>query len=155
MGALEGIALTRVEVRDMLCINRKVSLVLLAIFTFFFAYTFQYPSKVVAFPRFLLVVLLVMCVALFAKPGDLGKIKVTAFLTRPKLITAAFMVLYVAFFPWLGFFVTTFLTVLGYILVFEPSARIKGFLVALGWVALLFVAFHTLLYIWFPEGLLM
>ena len=139
----------------MLCINRKVSLVLLAIFTFFLAYTFQYPSEVVAFPRFLLGVLLIMCLALFVKPGDLGKIKVTAFLTRPKLITAAFMVLYVVLFPWLGFFVTSFLMVYGYILVFEPSARFKGFLVALGWVALLFVAFQTLLYIWFPEGLLM
>jgi putative tricarboxylic transport membrane protein len=139
----------------MLCINRKVSLVLFAVFTFFFIYTFRYPSEVVAFPRFLLVVLLIMCVALFAKPGDLGKIKVTAFLTRPKLITAGFMVLYVAVFPWLGFFVTTFLMVFGYILVFEKSARIKGFLVALGWVAVLFAAFQTLLYIWFPEGLLM
>jgi hypothetical protein len=138
----------------MLCINRKISLVLLAIFTFFLVYTFQYPPEVVAFPRFLLVALLVMCVALFARPGDLGKIKVTAFLTRPKLITAAFMILYVAVFPWLGFFVTTFLTVFGYILVFEPSARIKGFLVAMGWVALLYLAFQTLLYIWFPEGLL-
>jgi hypothetical protein len=139
----------------MLCINRKVSLVLFALFSFFFVHTFRYPSEVVAFPRFLLVVLLIMCAALFARPGDLGKIKVTAFLTRPKLITAAFMVLYVAVFPWLGFFVTTFLTVFGYILVFEPTARIKGFLVALGWVAVLFAAFQTLLYIWFPEGLLM
>jgi threonine/homoserine/homoserine lactone efflux protein len=65
------------------------------------------------------------------------------------------MVLYVAVFPELGFFVTTFLTVFGYILVFERSARLKGFLVALGWVVVLYAAFQTLLYIWFPEGLLM
>lgn len=154
-GVLQGLSLIRLEIGDMLCINRKVSLVLFAIFTFFFVYTFQYPSEVVAFPRFLLLVLLIMCVALFAKPGDLGKIKVTAFLTRPKLVTAAFMVLYVAIFPWLGFFVTTFLTVFGYILFFERSARIKGFLVALAWVALLYTAFQTLLYIWFPQGWLM
>jgi hypothetical protein len=51
--------------------------------------------------------------------------------------------------------VTTFLTVFGYILVFERSARLKGFLVALGWVGLLYVAFQTTLHIWFPEGLLM
>jgi len=65
------------------------------------------------------------------------------------------MVVYVAVFPELGFFVTTFLTVFGYILVFERSARLKGFLVALGWVVVLYAAFQTLLYIWFPEGLLM
>mgnify|MGYP001084334242 CR=1 FL=1 len=53
------------------------------------------------------------------------------------------------------FFVTTFLTVFGYILVFERTARVKGFLVALGWVGLLYVAFQTTLHIWFPEGLLM
>jgi hypothetical protein len=65
------------------------------------------------------------------------------------------MVAYVAIFPELGFFTTTFLTVLGYILVFERTARLKGFLVALGWVGLLYVAFQTTLHIWFPEGLLM
>ena len=139
----------------MLCINRKVSLVLLAIFGLFFIYSFQYPAEIVAFPRFLLAVLGLMCVLLFVKPGDLGKVKVTSFLTPPKLITAAFMVAYVAIFPELGFFVTTFLTVLGYILVFERTARLKGFLVALGWVALLYIAFQTTLHIWFPEGLLM
>ena len=139
----------------MMCINRKVSLVLLALFGLFFIYSFQYPAEIVAFPRFLLVVLALMCVLLFVKPGDLGKIKVTAFLTPPKLITAAFMVAYVAIFPELGFFVTTFLAVFGYILVFERSAWLKGSLVALGWVGLLYVAFQTMLYIWFPEGLLM
>jgi phosphatidylserine synthase len=138
----------------MWCINRKVSLVLAAIFVFFFGYTFQYSSEVVAFPRVILLALLGMCAVLFVRPGDLGKIKVTAFLTRPKLITAAFMVLYVAIFPWLGFFVTTFLTVFGYILVFEKSARLKGFCVALGWVGLLYLAFQTFLHIWFPQGLL-
>lgn len=139
----------------MLCINRKVSLVLAGIFIFFFAYTFRYPPEIVAFPRFLLAVLLIMCVVLFVKPGDLGKIKVTAFLTPPKLITAGFMVAYVAIFPLLGFFVTTFLTVCGYVLVFERTARLKAFLVALGWVVLLYVAFQTFLYIWFPHGWLM
>lgn len=136
------------------CINRKVALVLMGIVALFFGYSFQYPAEVVAFPRFILAVLLLMSVLLFIRPGDLGKIKVTAFLTRPKLITAAFMIGYVAVFPVLGFFVTTFLTVFGYILVFERTARLKGFLIALGWVVLLYVAFQTLLYIWFPEGLL-
>jgi hypothetical protein len=138
-----------------MCINRKVSLVLLAIAGLFFVYSFQYHAEIVAFPRFILVVLALMCVLLFIKPGDLGKIKVTAFLTGPKIITAAFMIVYVAAFPELGFFTTTFLTVLGYILVFERSARLKGFLVALGWVGLLYAAFQTTLHIWFPEGLLM
>jgi hypothetical protein len=136
------------------CINRKVALVLMAIVALFFGYSFQYPAEVVAFPRFLLAVLLLMCILLFIRPGDLGKIKVTAFLTRPKLITAAFMIGYVAIFPVLGFFVTTFLTVFAYILVFERTARLKGFLIALGWVAVLYGAFQTLLYIWFPQGLL-
>jgi hypothetical protein len=139
----------------MLCINRKVSMVLMTIFAAFFAYTFLYPPEVVAFPRFLLVVLLAMSLFLLVKPGDLGKVKVTAFMTRPKLITAAYMILYVAVFPWLGFFVTTFLTVFSYILVFERAARLKALLMALGWVALLFMAFQTFLYIWFPKGLLM
>ena len=138
-----------------MCINRKVSLVLLAIFALFFIYSFQYPAEVVAFPRFLLAVLALMCLLLFIRPGDLGKIKVTSFLTRPKMITAAFMVLYVAIFPWLGFFVTTFVTVFGYILTFEPKARVKGLIVASGWVGVLYVAFQTLLYIWFPEGVLL
>jgi hypothetical protein len=135
-------------------VNRKVSLVFMGVVALFFGYSFQYPPEVVAFPRFLLAVLLVMSVLLFIRPGDLGKLKVTAFLTGPKLVTAAFMVGYVALFPWLGFFVTTFATVLGYILYFERTARLKGFLIALGWVVLLYVAFQTLLYIWFPEGLL-
>jgi len=65
----------------MMCINRKVSLVLLALFGLFFVYSFQYPAEIVAFPRFILVVLALMCALLFVKPGDLGKIKVTAFLT--------------------------------------------------------------------------
>ncbi len=135
-------------------VNRKVSLVLMAVVALFFGYSFQYPPEVVAFPRFLLAVLFLMSILLFIRPGDLGKIKVTAFLTRPKLITAAFMIGYVALFPFVGFFVTTFLTVFAYILVFERTARLKGFLIALGWVVLLYVAFQTLLYIWFPEGLL-
>ncbi len=135
-------------------VNRKVSLVFMAVVALFFGYSFFYPPEVVAFPRFLLAVLFLLCILLFIRPGDLGKIKVTAFLTRPKLITAAFMVGYVALFPFVGFFVTTFLTVFAYILVFERTARLKGFLIALGWVALLYVAFQTLLFIWFPEGLL-
>ncbi len=135
-------------------VNRKVSLVLLAIVALFFGYSFMYPPEVVAFPRFLLVVLFLMSILLFIRPGDLGKLKVTAFLTRPKLITTAFMVGYVALFPFVGFFVTTFLTVFAYILVFERTARLKGFFIALGWVVLLYVAFQTLLFIWFPEGLL-
>ena len=137
-----------------MCINRKVSLVLLAVVALFFGYSFQYPPETVAFPRFLLTVLFLLSVLLFIRPGDLGKIKVTVFLTRPKLVTAAFMLLYVALFPWLGFFVTTFLTVFGYILVFERSAWLKGFFISTGWVVVLYVAFQTLLYIWFPEGLL-
>lgn len=137
-----------------MCINRKVSLVLLAFVALIFGYSFQYPPETVAFPRFLLAVLFLLSVFLFIRPGDMGKIKVTAFLTRPKLITAASMVLYVALFPWLGFFVTTFLTVFGYILVFERSAWLKAPLIAAGWVVVFYVAFQTLLYIWFPEGLL-
>ncbi|MGE5258166.1 MAG: tripartite tricarboxylate transporter TctB family protein [Hyphomicrobiales bacterium] len=139
----------------MMCINRKVSLVLLAIFGLFFVYSFQYSAEIVAFPRFILAVLALMCVLLFLKPGDLGKIKVTAFLTPPKVITAAFMVAYVAVFPELGFFTTTFLMVFGYVLVFERPARWKALLVALGWVALLYGAFQSTLQIWFPEGVLM
>jgi hypothetical protein len=135
-------------------VNRKVSLVFMAVVALFFGYSFQYPPEVVAFPRFLLAVLLVMSVFLFIRPGDLGKLKVTAFLTRPKLVTTAFMVGYVALFPFVGFFVTTLVTVLGYILYFERTAWLKALLIALGWVVLLYVAFQTLLYIWFPEGLL-
>jgi hypothetical protein len=144
-----------VENVPLININRKVSLVLLALVAVLFAYSFQYPPEVVAFPRFLLAVLLILTVILFIRPGDLGKIKVTAFLTRPKLVTAAFMVGYVAMFPVVGFFVTTLLTVLGYILYFERTARLKAFLIAAGWVVLLYVAFQTLLFIWFPQGLLM
>ncbi|MDA8124954.1 MAG: tripartite tricarboxylate transporter TctB family protein [Deltaproteobacteria bacterium] len=135
-------------------VNRKVALVLLAILAVFFAYSFQYPPEVVAFPRFLLAVLTIMTIGLFIRPGDMGKVKVTAFLTRPKLLTAAFMVAYVALFPFVGFFVTTFLTVFLYILTFERKAWWKALLIALGWVALLYGAFQTLLYIWFPQGLL-
>jgi len=135
-------------------VNRKVSLVLLAVVALFFGYSFQYPPEVVAFPRFLLAVLFLMSILLFIRPGDLGKIKVTAFLTKPKLVTTAFMVGYVALFPFLGFFVTTLLTVFGYLLYFERKAWLKALLIALGWVVLLYVAFQTLLYIWFPEGLL-
>lgn len=135
-------------------VNRKVSLVLLAVVAVFFVYSFQYPPEVVAFPRFLLAVLTVLTALLFIRPGDMGKIKVTAFLTRPKLITAAFMVGYVALFPVIGFFVTTFLTVFLYLLTFERQGWLKALLIALGWVALLYGAFQTLLYIWFPQGLL-
>jgi hypothetical protein len=135
-------------------VNRKVSLVLLAVVAVFIGYSFQYPGEVVAFPRFLLAVFTIMAVSLFIRPGDMGKIKVTAFLTRPKLITAAFMVGYVALFPVFGFFVTTFLTVFAYILTFERRAWLKALLIALGWVAILYAAFQTLLYIWFPQGLL-
>ncbi len=135
-------------------VNRKVSLVLMAVVALFFGYSFQYPPEVVAFPRFLLAVLLVMSVFLFIRPGDLGKLKVTAFLTKPKLVTTAFMVGYVALFPWLGFFVTTFVTVFGYILYFERTAWLKALLIAIGWVVIFFVGFQMLLYIWFPEGLL-
>ncbi len=136
-------------------VNRKVALVLLAVIAIFFGYSFTYPPEIVAFPRFLLAVLLILTVILFVRPGDIGKIKVTAFLTRPKLVTTAFMVAYVALFPVVGFFVTTFATVFLYVLTFEPKARLKALLIALGWVALLYAAFQTLLFIWFPQGLLM
>jgi hypothetical protein len=136
-------------------VNRKVSLIFLAVVAVFFGYSFQYPPEAVAFPRFLLAVFAILAVILFVRPGDMGKIKVTAFLTRPKLITAAFMVGYVALFPVIGFFVTTFLTVFAYLLTFERKAWLKALLIALGWVALLYGAFQTLLYIWFPQGLLM
>jgi hypothetical protein len=135
-------------------VNRKVCIVLLAVFAVFFVYSFQYPPEVVAFPRFLLAVLTMMTVLLFIRPGDMGKLKVTAFLTRPKLLTAAFMVGYVALFPVIGFFVTTFLTVSAYILTFERKGRLKALLIALGWVVLLYGVFQMLLYIWFPQGLL-
>jgi hypothetical protein len=135
-------------------INRKVALVLLAVVAVFFAYSFQYPSEAVAFPRFLLAVIALMAIGLFVRPGDLGKVKVTSFLTPAKLVTAAFMVGYVALFPVIGFFVTTFLTVFFYILVFERKSWLKALLIALGWVAVLFGAFQTLLYIWFPQGFL-
>ena len=135
-------------------VNRKVSLVLIAVVALFFGYSFQYPPEVVAFPRFLLAVLFAMSVFLFIRPGDLGKLKVTAFLTRPKLVTTAFMVGYVALFPFIGFFVTTFVTVLGYILNFERTAWLKALLIAFGWVVIFYVGFQMLLYIWFPEGLL-
>jgi len=42
------------DVGRMLCINRKVSLVLMAVVALFFGYSFQYPAEVVAFLRFLL-----------------------------------------------------------------------------------------------------
>jgi hypothetical protein len=136
-------------------VNRKAALVLLAVCALFFGYSFVYPPEIVAFPRFLLAVLTIMVIGLFIRPGDLGKLKVTAFLTKPKLITVAFLVGYVVLFPFIGFFVTTFLAVFAYILVFERQGWLKPLLVALVWVAILYGAFQSLLYIWFPKGLLL
>lgn len=136
----------------MLCVNRRVALVFIVCIIFAFIYTTRYPAEVVNFPRFIFSLLLIFNIVLFIKPGDIGKIKVTKFLTPKKVITSIFMIAYVLLFPVLGFFVTTFIFVLSYILFFERTAKTKALLIASGWIVILYLVFQKVLYIWFPKG---
>lgn len=139
----------------MLCVNRRVALIFMACLVFAFIYTTRYPAEVVNFPRFIFSILFIFNIILFIKPGDIGKIKVTKFLTPRKVITSISMIAYVLLFPVLGFFVTTFIYVLSYIIFFERTAKIKALLVAGGWILVLYLVFQKVLYVWFPKGFLL
>jgi hypothetical protein len=136
-------------------LDRKISLVLIAFCAFFYYLTFSYPPRAVAFPRFLLLVFLLLCVLLYIFPGRERKYRFREVFSSEKNITVLMLIGYTLLFPFLGFFVTTFLFAVLYMWLFRREELPKYLLIAAVYVAVLYLVFQKMLYIWFPEGLLM
>jgi hypothetical protein len=138
-----------------LILDRKISLFLIAFCGFFYYLTFAYPPRTVAFPRFLLLIFFFLSVLLFVFPGRGQKYSFGEVFSSEKMVTLLLLIGYTILFPFIGFFVTTFVFAVFYMWLFRRKGFPRYFLIAAAYVAIMYIVFQKLLYVWFPEGLLM
>jgi hypothetical protein len=138
-----------------LVLDRKISLLLIAFCSFFYYLTFAYPPRTVAFPRFLLLIFFFLSLLLFIFPGRGQKYSFREVFANEKIVTLLLLIGYTILFPLIGFFVTTFFFAIFYMWLFQRKGLPRYFLIAAAYVAIMYIVFQKLLYVWFPEGLLM
>lgn len=130
-------------------------MVLFGLFVAFYRATFRYPPEIVAFPRFLLWIFLGLSVLLFIFPGGHPNYNFKAIVSKEKIISVLLLIAYAVLFPYLGFFVTTFLFAVLYMWVFNKKYLKKYIIIAAVYLMVIYFVFQKWLYVWFPEGLLM
>jgi hypothetical protein len=133
--------------------DRKISLVLMALFAAFYATTFKYKAEIVAFPRFLLWIFLGLSILLFIFPKGHPNYNIKAILAKEKLLAALLLVIYAIVFPRLGFFVTTFIFAVAYMWIFSKKHLKNYVIIAAVYLVIVYIVFQKLLYVWFPQGL--
>ena len=136
-------------------LDRKISLLLIAFCGFFYYLTFAYPPRTVAFPRFLLLIFFLLSVLLFIFPGRPQTYSFREVFSSEKNISILLLIAYTILFPLIGFFVTTFVFAVFYMWLFRRKGLPQYILIAAAYVAILYIIFQKLLYVWFPEGILL
>ncbi len=137
----------------MLVLDRKIALIALALGAVAFWNTYAYPREVVAFPRFLLYILFALSVLLFIFPRQrTAEHPVSIIYSKEKLLSFFLLVAYAVIFPFVGYFVTTFVFIVFYLWLFRRKGWGFYFLFAVVYVALMYAVFQKWLYVWFPEG---
>ena len=136
-------------------LDRKVSLVFTCIFAAFYAATFKYRPETVAFPRFLLWILLLLSVLLFIFPRQTKGHSLKELFPKEKIIASLLLIAYIIVFPRLGYFVTTFIFSVLYMWIFYKKDWKKYVLVAAVYITIIYFLFQKWLYVWFPKGLFM
>lgn len=136
-------------------LDRKISLLLVAFCGFFYYLTFAYPPRTVAFPRFLLLIFFLLSILLFIFPGRGQKYNFREVFSSEKIVTLLLLIGYTILFPLLGFFVTTFFFAVFYMWLFRRKGLPQYILIAVAYVAIIYIIFQKLLYVWFPEGILL
>jgi uncharacterized BrkB/YihY/UPF0761 family membrane protein len=122
---------------------------------FFYFLTFSYPPRTVAFPRFLLLLFFILSVLLFIFPGEPQKYSLREVFSSEKSITVLLLIAYTILFPLIGFFITTFFFAVFYMWLFRRKGLRRYLLIAAVYVAVIYMVFQKLLYVWFPEGWLL
>jgi len=138
-----------------LILDRKISLTLIAFCGFFYYLTFAYPPRTVAFPRFLLLLFFFLSVLLFIFPGRGQTYNFGEVFSSEKIVTLLLLIGYTILFPLIGFFVTTFCFAVFYMWLFRRKGLSQYILIAAAYVAVMYIIFQKLLYVWFPEGILL
>lgn len=138
-----------------MAMDRKISLISICFFAAFYAATFKYQPKIVAFPRFLLWAFLVLSVLLFILPRQTSGYSFKELFPKEKIIASLLLIVYIFAFPKLGYFVTTFIFAVLYMWIFYKKDWKKYVLVAAVYITIIYFLFQKWLYVWFPKGLFM
>lgn len=138
-----------------MALDRKISLISICFFAAFYAATFKYRPEIVAFPRFLLWILLILSALLFILPRQTKGYSIKELFPKEKIIASLLLIVYIFVFPKLGYFVTTFIFAVLYMWIFCKKDWKKYVLVAAVYITIIYFLFQKWLYIWFPKGLFM
>ena len=135
--------------------DRVIALIALAACAVVYWATLSYPPEVVAFPKFLLYVFGGLSVLIFLFPGQQKSYNFKMIFSKEKMVTIFLLVGYTIVFPIVGYFVTTFIFAIIYLMIFKRQG-IGQYLIYSGiFTALMYLVFQKGLYVWFPEGLLL
>lgn len=138
-----------------LVIDRVIALIAIAVSALVYWRCLSYPPEVVAFPKFLLAVFVGLAVFLFIFPGRQKSYDLKMIFSKEKMVTVLLLAGYTIAFPFLGYFVTTFIFAIIYLWGFKREG-LGYYLIYSGiFVAVMYGIFQKGLYVWFPEGLLL
>ncbi|MBZ4654923.1 MAG: Tripartite tricarboxylate transporter TctB family [Peptococcaceae bacterium] len=138
-----------------LLLDRKIALVLMAVFLLFYAVSYMYPPETVSFPRFLLWIFLGLSILLFTFPRKHPDYSLKIVFSREKVVSILLLIAYAVIFPIIGFFTTTFAFAVLYMWIFNHSGIRQYIIVTAIYLIVVYFVFQKWLYVWFPEGLLM
>ncbi|MBN1827587.1 MAG: tripartite tricarboxylate transporter TctB family protein [Deltaproteobacteria bacterium] len=138
----------------LLVLDRKIALAAIAVCSIFYWATFSYTPEIVAFPRFLCYALYILAGLLFAFPRQHSEYAARIIYSKEKLLSIGMLIAYTIIFPFVGYFVTTFIFSMAYLWIFRRKGLVAYIIFAAIYLAVMYVVFQKWLYVWFPEGLL-
>lgn len=139
----------------MLVQDRIIALIAVVVSALIYWKTFSYPTEVVAFPRFLLIVFFGLGILLYIFPGRQKGPKAKMIFSKEKMVTILLLVGYTILFPIVGYFVTTAIFAVFYLWIFKRQGVGYYLIYSCIFVIVMYVVFQKGLYVWFPEGLLL
>ncbi len=138
----------------MLALDRKIASAIFVATCLIYWHTYSYPSEIVAFPRFILVVMGLLSLLLFFFPRQQQGMCLGEIFSRERVATMALVIAYAVVFPYLGYFVTTFVFAVLYLWLFERRGLGRYVLYSAIFCLIMYAVFQKFLFIWFPEGIL-
>lgn len=134
--------------------DRIIALVFLLFGIVFFYKSFDYPDESTIYVRFILSILMILSALLLVKSNKPSDKTIKQLFTKDKIISICLMLAYVILIPILGFFVSTFVFLIGFMWVFKHKG-LAGYLIAAVIASIsVYIVFQKFLSIWFPTGLI-
>lgn len=130
--------------------DRIVALIFIVVATLFFYSSYFYPPAIMAFPRFVFTVLILLSLILLITAPDKRRIRLSELFPFEKFLTLILVVLYVICIPLVGYFPSSFVFTIAYMYIFERKNLLKHVLISGGLMFFFYLTFEKFLGVWLP-----